>query len=181
MIEIRLQDCWWSKLPDLTLIVMLRVTSHCVRDSATCRIHWNCWGLVFHLITAFDENLSLIWNGSYQISKSLFSKCIMRGDSYPLPMKWQSWYLENACVKNIHCTLLPLRSEHVCAVVGFHWPLWRLAWNNGKLLTQACLLKGAGRLDNYDAIIASLGPREEQCWHSKPNVINGHSVEPNTI
>ena len=126
------------------------------------------------------KNLSLIWNSSYQIPKSLFSKCIMCGDSYPLPMKWQSWYLENVCVKNIHRTLLPLWSEHVCAVVGFHWPLWRVAWNNGKLLTQASLLKGAGRLDNCDAI-ASLAPHEEQCWHSKPNVINGNSVESNTI
>ena len=77
-------------------------------------------------------------------------------------------FTEWLCKKsNFHCTLLPLWSAHVCALLpGFHWPLWRLAWNNGKLLTQASLLNGARKLDHCD-VIASLAPGAEQSWHFK--------------
>ena len=106
----------------------------------------------------------------------------MCGDSYPLSIKWQSCYLPNVWVKNsnFHRTLLPLWSVHVCAVLsGLHWPLWRLAWDNQKLLTQASLLTGARRLYHCDVIV-SLAPRAEHSWHSKPNVIHGNSLGPNT-
>ena len=86
------------------------------------------------------NNLTLFWNSSYQIPKSLFSKCIMCEDSYPQSIKWQSCYLQKVCIKksNFRPTLLPLWSVHMCAVLlGSHWPLWRLARNNGKLLAQA--------------------------------------------
>ena len=86
------------------------------------------------------NNLTLFWNSSYQIPKSLFSKCIMCEDSYRQPIKWQSCYLQKVCVKksNFRPTLLPLWSVHMCAVLlGSHWPLWRLVRNNGKLLAQA--------------------------------------------
>ena len=81
---------------------------------------------------------------------------------------------------NFHRRLLPLWSAHVCAVLpGFHWPLRRFAWNNGKLLTQGSLLNGARRLHHCD-VIASLAPRAQQSWHSKPNVIHGNSLGLNT-
>ena len=71
-------------------------------------------------------------------------------------------------------------SVHVCALLpGFHWSLWCLTWNNGKLLTQASLVNGVRRLDHCD-VIASLAPRAKQSWHSKPNVIHGNSLGPNT-
>ena len=127
------------------------------------------------------NNLTLFWNSSYQIPKYLFSTCIMCGDSYPLSMKWQSCYFQNVCVKksNLHRTLLSLWSVHVCSVLPcFHWPLWRRAWNNGKLLVEASLLNAARRLDHCD--IASLALRAEQSWHPKPNVIHGNSLGPNT-
>ena len=101
----------------------------------------------------------------------------MSGYSSPLSIKWQSCYLQNICVKKskFHRTLLALWSIHVCALLpGFHWPLWRLAWNNGELLTQASLLNGARRLDHCD-VIALLSRRALQSWHSKPNVIHGNS------
>ena len=123
----------------------------------------------------------MCWNSSYQIPKSLISKCIMCEDSYTLPIKWQSCYLQHACDKKIKI------SSHAVAVVigtravlpGVHWPLWRLAWNNGKLLTKASLLNCARRLDHCDAI-ASLAPHAEQSLHSKPNVIHGNSSGWNT-
>ena len=53
----------------------------------------------------------------------------------------------------------------------------RLAWNNGKLLTQAWLLNGALRsLWRHSFVV----PRAEQSWHSKPNVIYGNSLGQNT-
>ena len=59
-------------------------------------------------------------------------------------------------------SFLPLWSVHVCAVLlCIHWPLRCLAWNNGKLLTQASLLNDASRLDHCD-VISSLAPRAEQ-------------------
>ena len=55
-----------------------------------------------------------------------------------------------------HHTLLPLGSVHVCAVLpSCQWILWRFAWNNGKLLTQASLLNGECRLDHCDVIASS--------------------------
>ena len=41
------------------------------------------------------------------------------------------------------------------------------------------LLNGPRRLDHCD-VIASLAPRGGQSWHSKPNVIHGSSLGPNT-
>ena len=128
------------------------------------------------------NNLTLFWNRSYQIPKFIFSRCIMCGDSDPLSIKWQSRYLQNVCVKksNFHRTVLLLWAVHVCAVLpGFHWPLWPIAWNNGKLLTQASLLNGVPRLDHCD-VIALLAPCVEQNWHSKPNGVHGNSLGPNT-
>ena len=120
------------------------------------------------------NNLFLFWNTSYQIPMYLLSECIC---VYPLSIKWQLCYFQNVCVKksNFHRTLLLLWSVHVGAVLpGFHW---RLVWNNGKLLTQASLLNDVRRLDHCD-IIASLAPRAEQSWHSKPNFISWDQHKP---
>ena len=124
------------------------------------------------------HNLILFWSSSYQIPKSLFSEYTMcGGDSCPLSMKWRSCYLQNVFVKKNQRTFLPLWSVHMCAVLPdyWHWPFWRLAWNNWQLLTQASLLNSARRLDHCDVIV-SLAPR----WHSKPSVIYGSSFGPNT-
>ena len=85
-------------------------------------------------------------------------------------------------VKNskFHRTLLPLWSVLVCAVLpASHWLLLRLAWNNGKLLTQASFWNGARTLNHCD-VIASLASSAEWSWHSKSNIIYGHSLGPNT-
>ena len=92
--------------------------------------------------------------------------------------KWQSCYLQNVCVRKIKLRshVVAVVSVHMCVVLpGCHWPLWRLASNNGKLLTQASLLNGASRLDHCD-VIASLTPCAEQSWHSKPNVTYGRNL-----
>ena len=103
----------------------------------------------------------------------------MGGNSYPLLIRLQSCYLQNICQKiTLLSHVVALVLVQVCAVLpGFHWPLWRLAWNNEKLLTQASLLNGARRLDHRD-VIASLSPRAEQSWHSKPNVIRSNPFGP---
>ena len=147
------------------------------------RIRWKCWGLVFIFIAALMNNLTLFWNGSCQIPMSLFSKM---HDVWGIvsPVNKMTVVLFAECLwqkkSNFHRRLLPLWSAHVCAVLpGFHWPLRRFAWNNGKLLTQGSLLNGARRLHHCD-VIASLAPRAQQSWHSKPNVIHGNSLGLNT-
>ena len=81
------------------------------------------------------------------------------------------FFRECLCQKlNFHRTSLLLWSVHVCALLpGCHWPLWRLVWNNWKLLTQVSLFNGARRLYHCD-VTASLGPRSEKCWYPKRNL-----------
>ena len=120
------------------------------------------------------NNLILFWNSSYQIPKSLFSEYTMCGS----PFQWNDGHViyRMSFKKKHHGTFLPLWSVYVCAVFpDCHWPFWRLAWNNGKLMKKGSLLNSARTLDHCD-VIASLAPR----WHSKPSVIYGNSLGPNT-
>ena len=80
---------------------------------------------------------------------------------------------------NCHRTCLSLWSLHMWAVLlGSDWPLLRLAWNDGKLLTQALSLNGACELHHCD-VTTSLAPFAQRRWHSKPNVSYSNSLERN--
>ena len=88
------------------------------------------------------------------------AKCITYGNWDPVSPHWHAYHLENVCRK-------PLWSVDECAVLpDNHWSFYGVAWDNGKLLTQALLLNGARRLDTYD-VVGSLAPCEEQSWHPK--------------
>ena len=88
------------------------------------------------------NNLISFLNSSYQIPKSLFSKGIMCGDPYSLPIKWQPYHWQRVCQK------LKLSSHVVAVVIGRHvcsvarLPLTRVMFRlkNGKSLTQASSL-----------------------------------------
>ena len=141
----------------------------------TRRIHWKCWGLVSSLFQPLLNNFILLWNSSYRIPKSLFSKCIMCtrfqfqwNDSHKNTERHTD-HLQNVCAKksNFHRTLLPLWSRHMCVVLpDIHLPLWRLAWNNGKLLTQAWMLNDTCILVHCDVIYGNpLGPNTSRVAH----------------
>ena len=97
----------------------------------------------------------------------------MNGDSYSLSMK-SSHIKYRMSVKK-----LKILSHVVAVVIGAPVclaALLLLAWNNGKLLTQALLLHGAHRLNHCD-VRASLSSRVVRSWHSKPNAIYSNPLE----
>ena len=73
-----------------------------------------------------------------------------------------------------HRALEPLLFKIMAATDHCDVSLWTMG-----ICLQASLVNSAHRLYNCDAI-ASLAPRVQQSWHSKPNVIYGDSLGPNT-
>ena len=142
------------------------------------------WWSGFH--NARNKNFILLWNSTYQIIKSPFSKCIVcvwggGGGGLISPFnKMTAISFYRMSFKNCHRTLLSLWSVQVCAVLpGCRWPLLHLVLNNKKLLTHALLLNDACRLDQCD-VIASLVSRAQRSWHPIPNVIYSNSLGPKT-
>ena len=120
-------------------------------------------GTAFHL----DRNLYWITSSYFRIAHINFpslyflnASCV--GTRFPFNKMTVISFTD--CVKCV-----ALWSVDVCAMLpGCHEPLWRLVWNNGKLLTQARLFNVTRRLDHCD-VIASLALRAEQSWHPNGN------------